>query len=181
MVVVAISGLPGTGSSTVGRMLASKLGVEFFSAGKWYKERGKGKSETEKAIDYLSSEEGTSLPTNKSLDDLQVELAKKGDIVIDAKAGIHFLKDIADLKVWLMAGFDVRVERVAVREKWDLNVASEKLKEKEKLEKELFMKVYGIDYLLQEKEADLVLNVSSINGEEIVENIVEMLRKKQVF
>jgi cytidylate kinase len=156
--------------------LAEKLGVEFFSVGKEYKSHGKGKNETEKAISFLSSEEGTSLPVNKSVDDLQIELARKGNIVIDAKAGIHFLREIADLKVWLYADFETRVKRIALRERWDLDLANEKLKEKEMLERELFQKVYGIDYLLQEKDADLVLDVSVLEGKEIVEKILDRVK-----
>jgi len=175
MVVVVLSGLPGCGSSSIGKALASELGVEFFSAGKKYKSFGKGENETEKAIDFLGSEEGTSLPANKSIDDMQIELARKGDIVIDAKAGIHFLRDIADLKVWLRANFDVRVKRVAMRERWSFDEAVRKLKEKEKLEKELFMKVYDIDYLLQERDADLILDVSSVDVEDVVGRILEKL------
>ena len=175
MTVVSITGLPGCGSSTVGKLLASKLGLEFFSAGAYYKSYGKGNKETDKAIDFLGSKEGISKSVNDSVDNMQIELAKKGNIVIDAKAAIYFLKELSNLKVWLTAPFDIRAMRVSNREGWSLEQASEKLKKKEFLEKELFQKVYGLDYLAQEKEADLKIDVSSILPEEIVSKILEEL------
>lgn len=177
MVVIVISGLPGCGSSTIGKALAEKLGLKFFSLGKKFKEHGSGGNETEKAINVWTSDKGKKKDFHESLDDMQVRLAKEGNIVIDAKLGIHFLKELSDLKVWLYAPLETRVERVAKRENWTKEQALGKLEEKARLEKELFMKVYGIDYLEQEKQADIVFDVSSNNPEEVVERIIERLKK----
>ena len=56
MVVIAFSGLPGTGSSTAGKLLAERLGLDFFSVGLYNKshaEKFSGKSvkkETERSV-----------------------------------------------------------------------------------------------------------------------------------
>lgn len=178
MPVISISGLPCCGSTTIGKMLAEKLKIDFFSVGAYYKSHGKGANETEKAIDFLGSKEGTSKPLNKSVDDMQIELAKKGNIVIDAKAGIYFLKEIADLKVWLHAPFEIRMKRVAKREGCDLEKAKKLLEDKEKLEKELFQKVYNFDYLTQKEQADIIIDVSTLPLEDVVEMIVKRLKEK---
>lgn len=177
MTVIVISGLPGCGSSTLGRLLAEKLGLKFFSLGKKFKEHGGTGTETDKAINVWNSEKGDKKDFHESLDDMQVRLAKEGNIVIDAKLGIHFLKDLANLCVWIHAPIKIRAERVASRENWTIEQALKKLEEKAKLEKELFMKVYGIDYLSQEKNADLAIDVSSERPNEIVEKILTRLNK----
>lgn len=179
MPVISISGLPCCGSTTIGKLLAEKLKIEFFSVGAYYKSHGKGTNETEKAINFLGSKEGTSRPLNNSVDDMQIDLAKKGNIVIDSKAGIYFLKELTDLKVWLHAPFETRVERVAKRESCSLEKAKLLLESKEKLEKELFQKVYNFNYLTQREQADIVIDVSSISPEDATEIIAKKLKKSQ--
>ncbi len=178
MTVISISGLPCCGSTTIGTLLSEKLKLKFFSIGKKYKEHGQGRNETEKAINFLATKEGAEKGMHESLDDMQIRLAKEGNIVIDSKLAVYFLRDLADLKVWLYAPFDVRVQRVAKREGCDTEKAKKMLEEKEKLEKELFRKVYNIDYLEQKQQADIAIDVSSLTPENIVDKILDTLKLK---
>ncbi|MBS3085290.1 cytidylate kinase family protein [Candidatus Pacearchaeota archaeon] len=175
MKTFVISGLTSCGSSTIGKLLADKLALKYFSIGKEFKKRGEGAGETDKNINFTKTKEAKDKNFHDYLDNLQVELAKKGGIVIDSKLGIHFLKDIADKCIWITASFETRAKRIAKREAWNIEKARKKLKEKEELEINLFKAVYGIDYREQEKKADFVINTEEKIPEEVVNEIMVKL------
>ena len=187
MVVVAISGQPGCGSSTTGRLLAQRLGVKFFSVGKWNKEQlhiiaGRStRSETQDSIEMWKNARGKSSDFHNDADMMQKELASKGNIVIDGKLAIHMLRGFCDFSVWLRADFETRVKRYAHRDSTGLKEAQAALREKEGLEKENFLKIYGFDYFGQEHEADIVVDTGDNAPEEIVDMILKKMKAKKII
>ncbi len=177
MVVIAISGKPGCGSSTTGKMLAEKLGLKFFSTGEYYKKMAREKaaqkyhSETATSVNYFSSKEGSAKELHEAIDNMQIEKAKEGNIVSEGKLAIHFLENIADYKVWLEASAGVRMQRYAKRDGISLKEAEKLVKEKDSLERATFKRIYGFDTFSQEKGADITIDTSSKKPEEIVAEI----------
>src|SRR5438067_18809 len=114
MVVIAFSGLPGTGSSTAGQLLAERLELEFFSVGKYNKshaEQFSGKSvdkETEKSLVMWKTKEGSSVKFHTESDEIAKQKARDGNVVVEAKLGIRMLKGLCDFSVWIKAPVDVR-------------------------------------------------------------------------
>jgi predicted cytidylate kinase len=186
MVVIAIAGQPGCGSSTTGKMLAKKLGIEYFSLGTWNKSqvlelRGKRtKTETEDSIAVWKHEKGSSKDFHFSSDMMQKTKAAEGKVVIDAKLSIHMLRGFCDMSVWLKADFEVRAKRVAKRDKIKSRAAHARLREKEGLERENWLRIYGFDYFEQEKEADLVIDVGEKKPAEIVDIILKEIKKRKL-
>lgn len=184
MVVVALSGQPGSGSTTVGKLLAKKLGVEFFSVGLWNKsqlEKLEGRTtetETKNSVEMWKNKTGRSEEFHNKSDIMQKEMAAKGNIVIDGKLAIHMLRGFSDVTVWLKAPIETRAERYAQRDNIGKKEAEKILREKEQLERENWQRIYGFDYFEQEEEADLAIDVSRIRPEEIVKIILEKIKKK---
>ncbi|HLD84003.1 MAG TPA: cytidylate kinase family protein [archaeon] len=176
MTVIAISGQPGCGSTTTGRLLAKKLGLEFFSAGEYFKSFSKGK--TQEAVEFLGSEKGSSKDFHEAIDKLMIGKAKKGNVVVDGKLAIHFLKEIADVRVWLKASPAKRAERYAKRDEVSVEAAGRTVAEKDALERKTFRKLYGFDTFLQEKEADMAVDTSGKTPEEIVSEISAFVKRK---
>lgn len=174
MRAIVITGTIGCGNSTVAELLARKLGIKHFSLGKHFKSMGRGEKETDKGINYAKTSEGRNKKFHKSLDNMQEEMARRGDIVIDSKLGIHFLKNHART-IWLTAPEKTRAERICKREGWDFKKSLKKLREKESLEKELFKEIYGIDYMEQKNKAEIVVNTEGKTPDEIVSEIVKKL------
>lgn len=176
MPVVTISGPPGAGSSTVGRLVADALGVDFFSVGHHFKSKVGGDSETEAASEGWKDEKFSSESTHNSIDDLQKQIADQGDVVIDGKLSIHMVGGKADLTVWLEAPLKVRAGRAAERDEMDVDDVKEMMKERQHNEIEKWQEMYGFNYIEQKEDADLVVETEDRTPEEIAELIVSKLR-----
>lgn len=174
---IVISGPPGAGTSTISKKLAEKLNLEYFSPGKIFKEMFEGK-ESEAALEGWKTEKGSSKELHEKMDEIQTEKAKNGNVVICGKLAIHFLKDLADFKVWLKAPLEVRAKRVAERDEIDEKDALELLRKREEMERGGWKKIYGFDYFDLEKEADFVLDNSKLSVDETLEKIIEEMRRR---
>lgn len=179
MPTIVVSGVPGAGSSTIAKLLAKKLRLKHFSAGDYSKKFGRGK-ETEKAITYMLSTRGSSKGFHKKVDEYTKKIARKGNVVIDAKLGIRMLKKIDNFSVWLKAPKEVRARRVAGRDNISYTEAMKKITQKEKLEKRRWHDIYGFNYFEQEKEADIVIDAGNKTPEEIAELIIKKIRTKGI-
>ncbi len=176
---IAISGPPGAGSSTIAKLLANRLGLEYFSPGQFFKSLvQKEGDETNQASVSWSSESGKSKSTHSNIDEHQKNLAKQGGYVIDGKLSIQMLKELADLTVWIDADLKVRAERAVKRDKISYEEALQKVFERQTTERFEWHSMYNFDYIKQAGKADLVMDSSSRTPEEIVEIIVQRLANK---
>src|SRR3989338_7680395 len=124
MPVIIISGQPGCGSSTTAKLLAKKLKSKHLSVGDYNKKIAKKyanhKSETHRSIKFWQTKHGSSRKFHSDSDKMAIMVAKKGNVAIDAKLGIHFLKNFSNFTVWLWAPRNVRAERYAKRDETSL-------------------------------------------------------------
>jgi len=176
MVVITISGLTGSGSSTVAKLLADNLKLDYFSLGKIFKKQSQQKTETLKAIEVWKSK-GKDKNFHQAIDELQRDVAKQGNVVIDSKLSVFILKNMADFRVWLKASKKVRIERIAKRDNISAESASSLIQEKEEQEIKNWKRIYNINFLLLEYDADVSIDTSIINPEEIVNKIIRLMPK----
>lgn len=177
MPVICISGQSTCGTSTTAKMLAERLGLKYFSPGQYYKKHFSGASETEKMVSGWRTKKGSSKDFHEKIDGLQQKAAEDGDVVIDGKLSIWAVKN-AELKVWIKADTKIRAGRVMKRDGIEFEEALVKVREKDKLERDGWKKVYGFDFWEQEKKADLVIDNSDLTPEEVVDKIVEFFEAK---
>ncbi len=136
---IAISGKSGCGNSTVTRLVAEKLGLRVIN----YTFRNMAEDMG------ISFEELRRLAENddsfdKRLDAKQIELAEGGGCVLGSRLAIWILKD-ADLKVYLDAPVEVRAGRIAKRENKPFAEALEETVERDRLDHDRYLRIYGID------------------------------------
>jgi cytidylate kinase len=174
MTVLVISGPPGAGSSTVARQAAEELGIDYFSPGKYLKEKIGGE-ESKAANEGWKDAKFSSKETHQSIDDLQKQIARQGDVVVDGKLSIHMVGKYADLTVWLEAPMRVRAERAAERDDMSYEEAKELMQERHHDEIENWRDMYGFNYMEQENEADIVIDTEDKSPEEIVKTILSKL------
>lgn len=204
MATIAISGLPGSGSTTLARLLSIKLKCSYFSAGQLWKDVAQGSLENQSyfnlfkeltgrrnisllkissfskgsaAVKLWKTDLGRNSAFHQAIEELQQELLDLGNIIIDGKLSIHMLKN-PDLKVWLSGSLDARASRTSQRDNISYREARKLLKEREELHRNEWQKIYGFDYLIQQKEADLVIDSTEKTPEEIADLIVAKLNNK---
>lgn len=205
LVTIAVSGMPGAGSSSIGRSLAKLLDMQFFSMGQLFKDIGTGvvskrqyypifkalcdkaeleipnftaKSDSHAVVNLWNTEFGSSKKFHKIIDRLQQELALKGNIVIEGKLALRMVPK-ADIKIWVSASIEERAKRESQRDSISLEEAERILKKREEKERKEWKTIYGFDYFEQKDDADLVIDSSQMNVPAIVDEIVEHLEERE--
>jgi len=179
-IVIAISGPPGAGSTSIAREVAKKLKLKYFCIGKIQKKFGKTKKEAAASLEVWKTELGKSEKFHKNvLDKTQIEKAKEGNIVISAKLSIFMLKNLADYKIWLDTSLKVRARRTAMRDKIPVERALKEIIKREKIEREIWKKIYGFDYFDQKYSADFVLDNSKLTLKQAVNKILEFIEREE--
>lgn len=178
--VIVVSGPPGAGSSTVARNIARKLNLKYFSVGKLHKQFFKGwkKEEAKAALEVWKTHIGASDRTHRDRDALQIEIAKKGRVVICSKLGIHFLKKLSKYKIWLDVPLKIRAERTAKRDKISVQEALKEIAQREEIERREWKRIYGFDYFDQKYDADLVLDSSDLTVKQTVDKILNFIKRR---
>ncbi|MEM5874695.1 MAG: cytidylate kinase family protein [Candidatus Aenigmatarchaeota archaeon] len=177
---IVISGLPGAGSSTLSKEIANELNYEYFSPGEYFKKTFGGLS-SEAALAGWKTEMGKSKEFHKKIDEMQIELAKRKRVVICGKLSLYFLKDLADLKIWLEASLGTRAKRTAMRDGISFEKALEILKERERKESKEFKRIYNLDYYSLKNLADYVIDNDKLTVEEAKQKILHLITSNFSF
>ena len=165
---ITISGLSGSGTTTVAELLSKELELELISAGEMFRAIAKEKS--------LQLGEFNKLAENNEdfdrwIDEKQGEEAMKREKVIVEGRLSGFFVPHADLKIWLKAPIEVRARRVAGREGIAYEEALAAMKSREWSEHKRYEQYYGIN-LDDLSIYDLVIDSSRWNENGIVEMIM---------
>ncbi|MFX1574058.1 MAG: (d)CMP kinase [Promethearchaeota archaeon] len=175
--ILTISGLHGTGKSTVAKLIAKKLGINYYSTGQIFRDLAKEMNLTlEEFTEYAENNPNI----DKRLDDKIIDIAKNDDVIIDSQLSAYILRSIADFKILLTCPLEIRVKRIAER---DNSSYEKKLKEtllREESELQRFKKLYEID--LKDAETirhvyNLIIDTGNLTIEEIIEKILSAVKK----
>lgn len=185
MVVIAISGQPGSGSTTTAKLLAERKGLRYFSPGRVFKDISRGvvkdqfyylefkrrcdkvgliiphfssNNDTHGTLDLWKTPFGKDPRLHKVIDDLQKSVASQDNAVLDGKLSLHMIPS-ATLKVWLKASRPRRAERTRTRDGSSID-AEKELHERETIERKEWHDMYGLDYWTQEGLAHVVIDTT---------------------
>ncbi len=180
--VLCISGMAGTGKSTVSKKIAGKYGLKYYSGGdalktlaaeEGYVASSRGFWESPEGLRFLKKREENS-KFDKAVDEKLLEYAKEGNVLLDSWTMPWLVK--SGFKVWLLASLEKRAERVAKRDKITVAEAQQMLKEKEAKTKAIYKQLYGFDLGEDFKPFDLILDTDGLNSEEVFQvlcNVIE--------
>ena len=172
--VVALAGLHGTGKSTQARKISEAFNLNYISIGMIFRELAQKKNMDLKAF----SEYSESHPEiDQELDDLIVQKAKEGNVIIDSQLAAWKSKEHADIKIILTAPLEIRVQRIAERDQTSYEDALSETLKREESEKKRYLKLYGID-IDDKKIYDLILNTESLSIEEVFEKLKKAIEEK---
>jgi len=175
--IITISGLHGTGKSTIGKLIAEKLGIQYYSTGQAFRDLAQ---EMNMTLEEFTKYAEKHPKIDEKLDDKIEKIAQKGNIIIDSQLSGHILKTIVDFKILLICPLEIRVKRMAERDNTSYEEKSIETELREKSELERFKNLYDIDLGDQENLKlvyDLIINTENLTIEEIVEIILKTLNK----
>jgi cytidylate kinase len=176
--IFTISGLHGTGKTSVGKRLAELLSIRYYSTGKAFRELAK---EFNLSLEDFTKYVEQNPQIDKILDQKIINIASEGNILIDSQLGGKILENTAEFSILLTCPLEIRVKRMAER---DNSSYEEKLKEtifRERSEFQRFKSLYNID-LKDKKQVnkiyDLIIDTQNLTIEEVVKKIISVIEKK---
>jgi cytidylate kinase len=142
---ITVSGLPGSGTTTISRLLAEYYEFELISSGEVFRRIAK-----EKGISL--AEFGAMAEKDPSIDlaidkNQRAVIHSQENLILESRLAGHMAKDVPNaLKIWIKAPLPVRVKRILRREKaLSFDEELEKTVEREKSEALRYMNYYNID------------------------------------
>jgi cytidylate kinase len=164
---IAVSGRSGCGNTTVSRIIADKLGLQFINY--TFRTLAKDRGMNLKTILELAADDDA---WDREVDTAQVKLAREsGGCVLGSRLAIWMLDD-ADLKVYLEASPLVRAQRIVKREGGSLNDVTSFTAERDRQDHGRYLKIYNID-TGNYNFADLIINTDKLSPDEIAEKVTE--------
>jgi len=175
MVIITISGTPGSGKSTIGQLLNKKLSIDYIYSGQIFRETAiKYKMTLEEFGNYCEKNK----EIDKELDKRQLSILKKGNVILEGRLAGWIAKknNINALKIMITADIDTRIKRIIKRENGEYNTRLKEVLKREKSEEKRYKKYYNID-IKDTSIYDLIIDSSSKNPEEIIEIIVKQINE----
>lgn len=183
--IITLSGEPGSGKSTVARMIAEKLNYKHYSMGDMRRKMALSKGMSLADLNKLGEQE---FFTDKEVDEYQATLAKEEDnFVIDGRLSYHFIPN--SFKVFLAGDLDVRAERVLNSIRKDerfanLEEAKQSMEERMQSDIKRYKQYYDLDPFNQ-KNFDFILDTTTLSKEEMVDKVTiafnEFKAQKKTF
>ena len=165
--IITITGLPGSGKTSVAKELAKHLHIKHYSMGDLFRKLAHKKHKNfirlmknnAKLVDYLDNEQKLIAKKNKNA-------------IIDSRLGAYLIKN-ADYRIYVHASLNKRAKRVMKRDKQSYKEAVKDILSRERFELEHYKKHYNIDYR-DRSLYNIIINTENYN----VEKTVQKIRKK---
>ena len=142
--LVTISGLPGSGTSTVARLVAAELGLAHLDGGVIFRQLAADAGMT---LTEFGAWAQRHPQVDVELDRRLAARAREGDVVLESRLAGWIARNegLDGLRVWLACDAEVRAARVGKRDRMTPDEAAELNRVREASERARYQAVYGID------------------------------------
>jgi len=172
MAKVTIFGLAGTGTTTLGKLLAGQLGYQFVSTGNIFRQQAKEHGLSLYEFELLCN---TDPVYDLAIDEQTKKLGQENDgFVLESRLGWYFVPD--SFKIKITCSDEVRLGRVATRDQLSLSEAKNKTFKREVDAEKRYQEFYGLTELAPDSAFDLIIDSTHLTPEEICERIIFALK-----
>ncbi|MFH1126642.1 MAG: AAA family ATPase [archaeon] len=184
---IIISGMAGSGKTTLAKALANHYGLKYICGGdalkeiaikKGYHFSGDDWWETEDGMRFLK-ERKTNEDFDREVDDFLKKKAEAGNVSITSWA-LPWL-GARGIKIWLNASPATRAKRIKTRDVSTLESAIVAVKKRDKENIELYRRMYGYTLDKDLGVFDLILDTDSKSVEELKQEVIEFIEKKRLI
>jgi CMP/dCMP kinase len=179
--IISFMGLPGSGKSTVAKLLAEKLNWPRYYIGGLRRQKAKDRGMTLAEYNKLGE---TDPQTDLEVDNYQTELGKTEDnFIIEGRTSWYFIPH--SFKIYLDVNKKIGAQRIyndlekSKHRNEDVNLKTaddvlKSIKEREKSDAFRYKKYFGIN-VHDKKNYDLIIDTSNMAPDEIVKKIINFL------
>lgn len=174
--LITISGVPGSGKTTVAKLVAGELGLEHVYAGNIFREQAARAGLS--LAEYVARAE-TDPSIDRELDRRMQERAAGGDAVLEGRLAAVMADEarVPALKVFLGASETVRAERITGREGGATDERLREIQVRETSDRQRYRDIYGVDYH-DLARYDLTMDTDGHTPEEVARAIVAAARSR---
>ena len=141
--LITVSGPAGSGKSTLAAALADRLGYEHVSGGDIFRTIAAERDMTPVELNHAAEHDDQ---IDRDLDRrLRTTAREREDLVLESRLAGWMAGEHADVRLWLDAPFEVRVERIADREEKSITQARSETRSRADSERRRYREYYDID------------------------------------
>ena len=145
--LITISGLPGSGTTTVSKLLSKAHNVEFVSVGDLFRKIAKEKNLSVLEFNKLAEKDNS---IDFEIDEYQKKVIKTMNTgILEGRLSGHFAnkmsKDVSTIRIWIKAPIEIRAKRIAKRKSISYDDALSEIIEREKSECARYKTIYEMD------------------------------------
>ncbi len=175
MVTITISGLPGTGKTTIARLLEKHLGLRYVYSGEIFRKLAKKhKMSLEEFGRYCESHR----EIDEELDQYQLNILRQGNVIVEGRISgwLAYRNHIPAVKVLLQADIGIRAGRIVKREQGDIQKRKQEILRREKSEASRYKNYYGIE-ISDTSIYDIIIDTGDKTPTEILGSILRYLKE----
>ena len=169
--------MPGSGKTTVARILADKLKMEYINAGDIFRNLASKKGMTLEEFGFFAERNPN---IDKAIDKKLLEIARRDNVILEGRlAGIMLdLHDMEALKVWLEAPLEARVQRCSKRDSKSYEAALSDTQTREKSEWDRYYNIYHVD-IRDLSVYSMIIHTQDKTPEQIADEIIARFNEPQ--
>jgi predicted cytidylate kinase len=173
--IVTVGGLPGTGTSTLCRLLERELGLPYVYAGQIFRQEAAARGLSLQELNELAQRDDS---VDHALDDRQLELLRQGNVILEGRMSgcLAARNEIPAFKVWLEADEDERIRRLVDRDGGDFEEQRRLTRERVEQEADRYRRYYGAE-VADPALYDLVMDSTAVEPAELVRRVLEGLAR----
>ncbi|HUR61740.1 MAG TPA: cytidylate kinase family protein [Candidatus Thermoplasmatota archaeon] len=173
---VTVGGLPGTGTSTLCKLLERELGLPYHYAGALFRAEAQRRGLSLAEFGALSQRDPS---IDEALDDRQIGMLRKGGVILEGRLSgwLAARHKLPAFKVWVTCDDKERIRRIVRRDGGDERAQQEATERREASEADRYLRYYGAD-LNDLSRYDLVLDSTATAPEALAEAVREALARQ---